>query len=137
MGMIRTYSRMIRRDTFMDRFRYLRLQGNIGRESFGFDRHVNQKFYRSREWKDIRSFVITRDNGCDLAFPEHEIFDDILIHHMNPMALEDIVDGNRKILDPEYLITTTQRTHNAIHYGSEETLPKPFVERTPNDTKLW
>lgn len=135
--MIRTYDRMLKFDTFVERYRYLRLMGSIGRDTFGFDRHVNQKFYRSREWQDVRNYVITRDEGLDLAFPDREIHSEVLVHHMNPMTLDDIVHSNAKILDPNYLITTTHRTHNAIHYGTEDNLLMPFEERVPDDTKLW
>ena len=135
--MIRRYSRMKRLETFEDRFNYLRLQGSVGRTSFGFDRHVNQQFYRSREWKDIRHHVIVRDNGCDLGVEGFEIHSDILIHHMNPMDVESIVHGDPRILDPEFLITTTHRTHNAIHYGDENHLPRRFVPRQQGDTALW
>lgn len=135
--MIRRYSRLKRLETFEERFRYLRLQGSIGRSSFGFDRHVNQKFYRSREWKSIRDFVIARDNGCDLGVEGYEIHSELLVHHMNPMDLESIVHGDPRILDPEFLITTTHRTHNAIHYGDETLIPRRHVERRPGDTLLW
>lgn len=135
--MIRRYRDLKRLDTFEDRYRYLRLQGSVGRDTFGFDRHVNQKFYRSREWKQVRDFVITRDNGCDLGIDGYEIYSDLLVHHMNPIQLEDIERGNRNILDPEFLITTTHRTHNAIHYGDESLLAIPKEPRQPGDTKLW
>jgi hypothetical protein len=135
--MIRRYSELRRLETFEERYRYLRLQGSIGRQSFGFDRHINQKFYRSREWKDVRHHVIARDNGCDLGVEGYEIHTDILIHHMNPMEVEDIVHGNPNILNPEFLITTTHRTHNAIHYGDENQIPRQFVPRRPGDTDLW
>ena len=135
--MIRTFSELSQLTSFLDRFRYLQLRGEVGRSTFGFDRYLNQNFYRSTQWKHIRNHVIARDQGCDLAFPDHEIHDRIYIHHMNPMRVEDIVHGNEDILEPEFLISTTHRTHNAIHYGDESLLPKPFVERRPGDTKLW
>lgn len=135
--MIRRYRELRRLDDFEERYRYLRLMGSVGRESFGFDRHVNQKFYRSREWRQVRDFVITRDNGCDLGIEGYEIHSEILVHHMNPMELHHILEGNPKILDPQFLITTTHRTHNAIHYGDESLLRTPFEPRTPGDTKLW
>lgn len=135
--MIRTYSEMNKRESFEDRFQYLRLDGQVGVSTFGFDRHINQKFYRSYEWKSVRDFVITRDNGCDLAVIGYEINHAILIHHMNPMMVRHIVDGDPSIVDPEYLITTTQKTHNAIHYGNESLLPKTVVSRQVGDTKLW
>lgn len=135
--MIRTYSELKRIDGFMERFRYLVLKGQTGVATFGFDRHINQQFYRSTEWKHVRQHVIARDLGCDLGVPDHEIYDKVLIHHMNPMAVEDIVDGNSDILNPEFLITTTHKTHNAIHFGDENQLPKMLVQRRPGDTKLW
>lgn len=135
--MIRTYRELRRLDTFEDRFAYLKLKGNVGRETFGFDRYLNQRFYTSREWRDIRKYVIARDMGCDLGVEGYEIHDKILIHHMNPIESEDIVHGNQDILDPEYLITTTHLTHNAIHYGGDGTAPHQHSERTPGDTQLW
>lgn len=135
--MLRTYSDLIKSSSFIERFRYLALPGSIGASTFGFDRHVNQRFYRSAEWRQIRHHVIARDNGCDLGVEDHEIFDKILIHHMNPMTMDHIVAGDKDILDPEFLICTSHRTHNAIHFGDERKLPKPLVERRPGDTKLW
>ncbi len=135
--MIRRYSDLRKLHTFEDRFKYLRLQGSIGRSTFGFDRYLNQAFYRSREWQDARDFVIVRDEGCDLGIEGYEIYSDILVHHMNPMDVDDIVHGDSKILDPEYLITTTHITHNAIHYGDENQIPRQLVERRPGDTQLW
>lgn len=135
--MIRRYSALRRLHTFEARFRYLRLKGSVGRESFGFDRHINQAFYKSREWRNVRDFVIVRDNGCDLGVDGYEIHSDILVHHMNPMEPESIVHGDPRILDPEYLITTTHMTHNAIHYGDEKQIPRQLVERRPGDTQLW
>jgi hypothetical protein len=137
MAMIRRYSRLKRLDTFEERFRYLRLQGSVGRESFGFDRYLNQNFYRSREWKDVRNFVIVRDNGCDLGLDGYEIHTQLVVHHMNPMEPEAIIHGDPRILDPEFLITTTHQTHNAIHYGDENQIPRQRVERKPGDTQLW
>ena len=135
--MIRSYSDMIKSSSFIERFRYLALPGSVGASTFGFDRHINQRFYRSRQWKLVRQHVIARDEGCDLGVMNHEIHDRILIHHMNPMDISDIVEGNEAILDPEFLICTSHRTHNAIHFGDERQLPKPLVERRPGDTKLW
>ena len=135
--MIRSYSDMIKSSSFIERFRYLALPGSVGASTFGFDRHINQRFYRSRQWKLVRQHVIARDEGCDLGVINHEIHDRILIHHMNPMDISDIVEGNEAILDPEFLICTSHRTHNAIHFGDERQLPKPLVERRPGDTKLW
>lgn len=137
MTTLRTYTELSRIDGFLERFRYLVLRGRTGTATFGFDRHVNQHFYRSTEWKHVRQHVIARDLGCDLGVVDHEIYDKILIHHMNPMTVGDIVDGNDSIIDPEFLITTTHKTHNAIHFGDENQLPKLQVERRPGDTKLW
>jgi hypothetical protein len=134
---IRSYSELRRLLTFEERFKYLALRGEVGRSTFGFDRYLNQQFYTSREWRHIRQHVIARDLGCDLGIEGYEIHDKIYIHHMNPMTVKDITHGNDDILDPEYLITTTHKTHNAIHYGDENLLPRKFVERKPGDTKLW
>ena len=135
--MIRTYSELRRLNTFEDRYRYLSLGGSVGRSTFGFDRFVNQKFYKSREWRQIRHHVIARDESCDLGIPDHDIFSRVLIHHMNPIDVNDIANGDSSILDPEFLITTTHDTHNAIHYGDESLLRQPLVPRQPGDTKLW
>lgn len=135
--MIRTYTELARLDDFKARFRYLVLGGGVGSATFGYDRYLNQRFYRSNEWSQIRSHVISRDNGCDLAVPGYEIYDRIYIHHMNPMTPEDILKHDEAILNPEYLISTTLTTHNAIHYGGEKALRDPYVERKPNDTRLW
>jgi hypothetical protein len=137
MSKIRTYSELRRIDSFEERFRYLSLHGFVGEATFGFDRWINQEFYRSREWKDARRFVIYRDNGCDLGVDGYDIHGQLLIHHMNPMTAGDIRHGDPRIIDPEYLITTTYRTHNAIHYGDERQLPRPLVERRRGDTTLW
>lgn len=135
--MIRSYSEMIKLETFEERFRYLSLRGRVGEETFGYDRWINQQFYTSRQWKQLRNYVITRDDGCDLAVDGYDIHNRIIIHHMNPMTASDIMHADESILDPEFLITTTHRTHNAIHYGDERLLPKPHIERRPGDTKLW
>ena len=134
---IRSYRRMAMFETFSERFEYLKLSGRVGFDTFGFDRYLNQGFYRSREWRQMRHEVISRDLGCDLGVEGMEIHDRIYIHHMNPMTVSDIVDSNSLILDPEYLITVTQATHNAIHYGTEELLNTGPVDRSPGDTKLW
>ena len=133
----RSYSELARIDDFRDRFNYLVLGGRVGETTFGFDRHVNQLFYRSAEWRRTRRDVIARDLGCDLGVDGYDIHDRVLIHHMNPMRVDDIIDGDMSILDPEYLISTTLNTHNAIHYGDESLLPQPFVERSFGDTRLW
>ena len=134
---IRTYSALSQIDDFEERFRYLALRGEVGKSTFGFDRHINQQFYVSRQWRQVRHQVIVRDLGCDLGVEGFEIHDKVIIHHMNPMTAGDIIHGEESILDPEFLITTTQRTHNAIHYGDEKLLPRQLVERRPGDTKLW
>lgn len=133
----RTYSELRRLDTFEERYRYLQLRGQVGGSTFGFDRYINQRFYTSRQWRQVRDVVIARDEGLDLGIPGYEIFDKIIIHHMNPMTAEDIEHGDDDILNPEYLITTTHKTHNAIHYGDERLLARPLVERRPGDTRLW
>ena len=132
-----TFEAMIQIPTFEERFEYLSLKGQVGESTFGFDRWMNQKFYRSAEWRNLRHHVIARDNGCDLAFEGHEIFDRVIIHHMNPMSVRDIRHSNEDILDPRFLISTTHRTHNAIHYGDADLLVKQYVPRRPGDTKLW
>lgn len=136
---IRTYSELITLETFEERFLYLKLDGSIGEDTFGFDRYLNQLFYRSPEWKQVRNFVITRDMGYDLAIPDHEIINQqILIHHMNPLTKEDIINKSDYLLNPEYLICTTKRTHNAIHYGDEKILdPIVPIVRTKNDQCPW
>jgi hypothetical protein len=133
----RSYSELVRLETLEERYRYLALRGEVGRATFGFDRYLNQQFYTSRQWRDIRSHVIARDVGRDLGVEGYEIHNRIYIHHMNPMTVEDIVSGDPRILDPEFLISVTHRTHNAIHYGDEGLLPKPPVQRRPGDTTLW
>ena len=134
---IRTYSELIKIPTFKDRFEYLRLDGKVGEETFGFDRYLNQIFYKSPEWKAARDFVIIRDQGCDLAMEGHEIFGRILVHHMNPIRIEDIVNRSKYLLDPEYLICTIKNTHDAIHYGDGSLLITGPIERTKNDTCPW
>lgn len=134
---IRTYSELITLPTFEERYQYLRLNGRVGEETFGFDRWLNQRFYKDPEWLAVRDEVIIRDNGCDLAIPGREIHSRILIHHMNPITKEDILQRSRYLLDPEYLICTIKNTHDAIHYGDEDLLIKGPVERRPNDTCLW
>lgn len=137
MTKIRSYSELCYLDTFEDRFEYLKLGGGVGRATFGFDRHINQRFYTSREWQDARRQVTIRDNGCDLGVIGYEIHVGPLIHHMNPMNVDDIIHRESWILDPEFLITTTHDTHNAIHYGTDVVYPKVVLERSPRDTKLW
>lgn len=134
---IRTYSELRRLPTFEERFDYLRLRGEVGSSTFGFDRWINQQFYSSRLWKNVRREVILRDNGCDLGIEGYDIHSGLLIHHMNPISVDQIIHADEAVLDPNGLITTTHRTHNAIHYGDESLLPKPLVERKLGDTKLW
>jgi hypothetical protein len=133
----RSYSELRRLGSLEERFRYLSVRATVASATFGSDRYLNQRFYASQEWRSIRNHVILRDRGCDLGIDGFEIHDRVYIHHMNPMTIEDIVDGDPSILDPEFLISVTLRTHNAIHYGDESQLPKPFVERRPGDTQLW
>lgn len=134
---IKTYSELIEIPTFEERYEYLKLTGKVGEETFGFDRYLNQVFYRSKEWRDIRDYVINRDNGCDLAMEGHEIFGRVLIHHMNPIRKEDILRRSDFLLNPEYLITTVKLTHDAIHYGDKDLLIVAPIERTKNDTCPW
>lgn len=134
---VRTYSELRRISSFEDRYQYLQLGGEVGSSTFGFDRYLNQRFYTSREWRDVRQEVIARDEGLDLGVPGYEIYDKIIIHHMNPMTVESVQHGDADILDPEFLITTTHRTHNAIHYGDVDLLPREFSPRRAGDTKLW
>ena len=134
---IRTYSELIMLADFEARYNYLRLVGRVGEETFGFDRFINQKFYRSREWKSVRDFVIVRDGGCDLSVEGFNVHGRIYIHHMNPISLSDIQESSEYLMDPEYLITTSLLTHNAIHYGDERSLIRTPVERTKNDTCPW
>lgn len=135
--MVRTYSELSELKTFQERFRYLQLGGFVGEETFGFDRYINQKFYMSKEWKSIRDSIIIRDCGCDLGVEGYEIHGRLYIHHMNPIAVNDIVDQTEFLLNPEYLICTSFNTHNAIHYGDESLLITEPVERKPNDTCPW
>jgi hypothetical protein len=133
----RTYSELRKLRTLEERFKYLALYERVGEATFGFDRYINQAFYTSAEWKHIRHHVISRDLGCDLGIEGFEIHSRPTIHHLNPMTPREIINDDDTILDPEYLITTTLRTHNAIHFGDVGLLPRPFVERRPGDTKLW
>lgn len=134
---MRSYTELHGISTFADRFEYLSLDGVVGQETFGFDRWVNQLFYRSHEWRNLRHKIIVRDNGCDLGVEGYEIHGRIYIHHMNPMTANDIHSSDPNILNPEYLISTTHRTHNAIHYGDASLLAIPREPRRPGDTKLW
>lgn len=135
--MVKCYSELIQIPTFEERFRYLQLNGTIGVHTFGYDRYLNQAFYRSPEWKRIRDQVITRDNGCDLGVEGHTIFGRLLIHHMNPVTIDDIVSRSKFLLDPEFLICVDKLTHDAIHYSDESLLPSAPIDRQPNDTCPW
>ena len=135
--MIKTYSELVKLDTFMDRYHYLRISGKVGEETFGFDRWLNQIFYKDPEWLSIRDHVIIRDNGCDLGILDREIHSRILVHHMNPISKEDILSRSEFLLNPEYLICTSKNTHDAIHYGDENLLVTEPIIRTRNDTCPW
>lgn len=134
---IKTYSELITFPTFQERYQYLRLSGAVGNDTFGFDRYLNQVFYRSQRWRSIRDLVIIRDNGCDLGAEGYEIHSKIIIHHMNPITLQDIERESDFLLNPEYLICTTHNTHNAIHYGDEQLLITEPIVRARNDTCPW
>lgn len=135
---IKTYSELITLPTFEQRYEYLRLDGIVGEETFGFDRYINQKFYHDREWLRVRDAVIVRDNGCDLGVLGYEImYERIIIHHINPMRVEDVINRNPMLFDPENLICVTHNTHLAIHYGDKNLISKAPIERTKYDTCLW
>lgn len=135
--MSKTYSELMTIPTYEERVRYLETNGSVAEQTFGGHRVLNQIFYSSPEWKAIRKAVIIRDNGCDLAIPDKEIFGGICVHHIEPITIDDVLNRTPKLLDPENLITVSIATHKAIHYGGVQNLPKDYVERTPNDTKLW
>lgn len=132
--MIRSYSELVQISTFEERYRYLRLLGRVGDTTFGYERRLNQSFYHSTQWRRMRRIVLLRDNNCDLGIDGLDIPSGLHIHHMNPMDVSDLVEGNPDVLDPEFLISCSLMTHNAIHYGDEKQLPRPFVERQPGDT---
>ena len=135
---VRTYSELSKLTTFKERFNYLSLNGQVGKDTFGFDRIFNQKFYTSKEWRHIRDLVIVRDNGCDLGIEGYDIVgQNLIIHHINPISLEDIESKSDILLNPEYLITTTHNTHNAIHYGDDKLLITGPIQRSKNDTCPW
>lgn len=134
---IRTYSEFRRLGSFEERYRYLALRGNVGQATFGFDRYLNQRFYTSRQWRQLRFDVIARDNACDLGMTGYDVTGKITIHHMNPVTVSNLVQGDDEILNPEFLISVTHQTHNAIHYGDEKLLRQPFVERHSGDTVPW
>lgn len=135
--MNRTYLELSKLKTFQERFEYLRLDGSVGKDTFGWDRYLNQVFYKSPEWKSVRNRVIVRDCGRDLGIEGHDIFGKIIIHHMNPMSLNDVANRNPDIFNPEYLICVSHSTHNAIHYGDKSQLITEPIERTANDTCPW
>lgn len=134
---IRTYSELIQLKTFEERFEYLKLDGIVGRETFGFDRYLNQIFYTSIEWKKFRRDIILRDNGCDLAIPGLDIVGKIFIHHLNPIIKEDILNRTEYLMNPEFVVCSSKLTHDAIHYGDSDLLPKGPIERKRNDTCPW
>lgn len=137
MTIIRTYSELITFPTFEERFKYLQLKGSVGKDTFGYDRYLNQLFYKTAEWKRLRQDLIIRDNGCDLGVEGREIYGRIIIHHLNPITKDDIVSRTEYLLNPDFLICTTHNTHNAIHYGDESLLITSPVERSKNDTCPW
>lgn len=134
---IRRYSELIELPTFEERFLYLLLKGKVGEETFGFDRYINQRFYHSEEWKQVKNLVIARDLGCDLGVEGYDIHGRVYVHHMNPILVRDISECSEYLLDPEYLITTTFATHNAIHYSDDSYIKLAPTIRTPNDTCPW
>lgn len=137
MSNLRTYRELQQLQTFDERFAYLQLRGHIGKETFGYDRYLNQQFYRSKEWKDVRRIVILRDHGCDLGIMDRIITGRIYIHHMNPITKEDLINGSDLVLNPNYLICASSMTHEAIHYGDKDLLISDYVERSPYDTCPW
>jgi hypothetical protein len=137
MTIIRSYTELRRICDYEERYKYLQLRSSVGIETFGFERYLNQRFYISAQWKHARNIVVARDRGCDLGVEGYEIHDRVIIHHMNPMTVEAVTEGDERILDPEFLVCVSHNTHNAIHYGDESLLVKPIVARRPGDTKLW
>lgn len=135
--MAKSYHELRHLETFEERFDYLSLRGTVGESTFGYDRYINQAFYRSKQWRDMRYRIIARDEGCDLGIPGREIYDQIIVHHLNPMSVEDIKDGTDLVLDEDNLICVTHNTHNAIHYGDASLLIQPLIERRPGDTSPW
>lgn len=135
--MIRSYTQLSRLPEFLDRFHYLLLNGVVGRETFGYDRHLNQQLYSSRRWKKLRDEIIIRDGACDLGVAGYDVTDTIQVHHMNPITAEDIIHNSQYVYDPEFLICVSFTTHNAIHYGNADSLPKLPIDRLPGDTILW
>ena len=135
--MIRSYKQLTRLPTFLERYEYLKLVGVVGESTFGYDRYLNQMLYSSREWKRVRDIVIIRDNGCDLGDLNYEIKGRIIIHHMNPISIDDIEKSDRSVMDPDFLVCTSHETHQAIHYGDKNLLPELPIVRRPGDTCLW
>ena len=133
----RSYSELVKLQTFSERYNYLRLVGQVGSTTFGFDRYLNQSFYTSRDWRQVRHAVIARDAGCDLGLEGYEIFDRVYVHHMNPLTTKQVLAADENMFDPEYLISCTLNTHNAIHYGDPNSLVRLPPERRPGDTTLW
>ena len=134
---IRTYSELITIPTFEERFEYLQLKGSVGKDTFGYDRYLNQVLYRSPEWKRLRNQIIIRDGGCDLACDGYDIYNKVLIHHLNPITVEDVLARSRKVFDPDNLVCVSHNTHNAIHYGDMDLLVTGPIIRTKNDTCPW
>ena len=134
---ISTYSELITIPTFEERFEYLQLKGSVGKDTFGYDRYLNQVLYRSPEWKRLRNQIIIRDGGCDLACDGYDIYDKVLIHHLNPITVEDVLARSRKVFDPDNLVCVSHSTHNAIHYGDVDLLITGPIIRTKNDTCPW
>lgn len=134
---IRSYSELVKMETLEERYKYLRLEGKPGEATFGFERYLNQRFYASAEWRDVRRKIAIRDNACDLGLEDWPIMGRIYIHHMNPLTRFMIDRNDDALLDPENLISVSHNTHNAIHYGSLDLLPKPYIPRKRGDTKLW
>lgn len=135
--MIRTYSELITLPTFKERFEYLRLEGSVGSDTFGYDRYLNQIFYKSREWRQLKDEIIVRDNACDLGVEGYDIYGRVIIHHLNPISKDDVLNRTEYLLNPEYLICTTHSTHNAIHYGDESLIMTEPIVRKPNDMCPW
>ena len=135
--MIRTYDELIKLKTFEDRYEFLRLGGSVGRSTFGFDRYLNQMLYTSGRWRTLRDHIIIRDNACDLGITDREILSKIIIHHMNPVTPDDIRYARDHVFEPEFLISTSSNTHNAIHFGDDSLLYRLPPERKPGDTSLW
>lgn len=134
---IRTFTELSRLPTFEERFEYVKLNGSVGTDTFGHDRYLNQMFYQSKNWRDLRNHIIVRDNGCDLGIEDRIIGGKIYIHHLNPITLDDLLNETDALMNPEFLICVSGLTHNAIHYGDANLLPNNPVERKPNDTCPW